>query len=432
MLKKALFWLFLLACGLFSYSNAYLFGMKSFDNTVENILAIEKEYWIFLPIIAFIYDPRERQDVVAELEKIGKELGTERIYHISLSPNNFTAKQVAEWAFDQQYLSFFQTIKKLRLKVIFRTMHEMNGGRYPRSSNPQAFQQARKRVWILSRNAGLDQHNILFDMSVNAWDLPTKDKIPNQSSSLIECNTKNKKSLNCPTFEDYYPGDEYVDIIGFTFYNRGKGNSNRRWWNPDKIVNNPSRKTLERIKKFNKPIFIDEVGTTAVNYEGPYNYEKSIEVYKNNAELKNDRIRELIAFLQKEKQILGASYFNIDLTNGLQQRIIWELDRALINLSNGKFYESFRDIYSKSSHDLASILQIFGLESLQINGKKREVPPHLKTKIKAIESIIANKYQTTAEKADLYKHLTQTKTTDPLFNQAVEILKESYQKETIQ
>lgn len=53
-------------------------------------------------------------------------------------------------------------------------MHEMNGGRYPRSSNPTTFKEAWIHVWNLSREVGLTKSNILFDMSVNARDLPAK------------------------------------------------------------------------------------------------------------------------------------------------------------------------------------------------------------------------------------------------------------------
>jgi len=65
-------------------------------------------------------------------------------------------------------------IKDLNLKVVFRTMHEMNGGRYSWSNDPENFKNARIRIRNISREEGLDQKNILFDFSVNHWDMPTK------------------------------------------------------------------------------------------------------------------------------------------------------------------------------------------------------------------------------------------------------------------
>jgi beta-mannanase len=50
-------------------------------------------------------------------------------------------------------------------------------------------------------------------MSVNGWDIPTFEARPNKSSRLLFCYPAQKYKLKCPTFEDYYPGDDYVDIM---------------------------------------------------------------------------------------------------------------------------------------------------------------------------------------------------------------------------
>jgi hypothetical protein len=60
-------------------------------------------------------------------------------------------------------------------------------------------------VWNLSRSVGLTKEDILFDMSVNGRDIPTKDYPPSQDSPLMFCFPAQKHKLNCPTFEDYYP-----------------------------------------------------------------------------------------------------------------------------------------------------------------------------------------------------------------------------------
>ena len=151
-------------------------------------------------------------------------------------------------------------------------------------------------------------------MSVNAWDMPTTDARPNQKSPLMYCYPSQKSKLNCSTFEDYYPGNDYVDILGFTFYNRGKGNTNRERQAPYEIANNKNRRTLDRLKTFNKPLFLDEVGTTAVRYDEQYNQQKSIEVFQNEMWRKNARLDSLKSFLENESSIIGTIYFNVDLT----------------------------------------------------------------------------------------------------------------------
>ncbi|MEI8091726.1 MAG: hypothetical protein WCG98_05935 [bacterium] len=120
---------------------------------------------------------------------------------------------MADGLFDKQYKEFFSLIKSGDVRVIFRTMHEFNGGRYPWSSKPVAFKQARIHVRNLSREAGLTQQNILFDFSLNAWDLPEKSGNPNQRGVFVSCTQAVKAKLKCPTFEDYYPGDKYVDLM---------------------------------------------------------------------------------------------------------------------------------------------------------------------------------------------------------------------------
>lgn len=421
MFKKTLILiLFLSACIL--PAHAYILGFKSFDNTVDNIVEIEKKYWVSFPITSFIFDPREQHNVPERMKEIKNKLWTKKIYHISISPNNYTAEQVANGAFDLQYLTFFHQIKDLNLKVIFRTMHEMNWGRYPRSSNPETFKKAWIHVRNLSREAGLDKNHILFDMSVNARDLPAKWGKPAQTATFIECDPKSKQKLWCPSFEDYYPWDEYVDLMGVTFYNRGKGNSNRRRGTPDQIINNPRRTTLSRIKKLKKPIFIDEVATTAVNYPEKYDYQRSLNTYQFRADLKNTRILQLRDFLQRETQIVGAIYFNVDLTNGLQHQIIWELDRALINLSNNKFYESFWELYHSSNFQINKVLELFDLQQVAINKKLTYLPNGLATEIKRIQRLVEKKTQSENEKREIYQKLTQISNMSSTYHQALSYL----------
>lgn len=144
--------------------------------------------------------------------------------------------------------------------------------------------------------------------------------------------------LDCYRFEDYYPGDAYVDIMGFTFYNRGKATSGRLRIKPRKIVDAEQRKTLDRLKKIGKPIIVDEVGTTAIRYKSGYNAKLSKELYETDFYKKNAWLSELKTFLQEEPSIVGTLYFNVDYTDGLAFPRIGEADRAIINLHTDKIY----------------------------------------------------------------------------------------------
>ncbi len=301
----------------------------------------------------------------------------------------FSAAEVAEGKFDKQYLEFFETIKKNDLKIVFRTMHEMNGGRYPRSSNPDAFKKAWIHVWNLSREVGLSINNILFDFSVNHRDMPTK-QTPSQTAKLIPCQLSWKEKIWCYTFEDYYPWDKYVDLIGFTFYNRGKGNSDRKRLTPAQIVYEKGREPLKRIKIFKKPIIIDEVGTTAVWYDSWFDYKLSQEIYKENYKLKNTWLRQLQQLLRKESDIVGAVYFNVDYTNWLTKKLIGEADWSVINITNNKVYKTFFTLLKNSDnlHLRSPLVNLFGVGILTIDWKEEFIPIQYISKIKKIETFL--------------------------------------------
>lgn len=324
-----------------SITNWYVFWIKSADNTISNILQIQEKYKLNFDVIWFIFDPWS-DNILWTLENLNDSLGTWKIYHITLSPNSYSAKQVYEWAFDNEYKKFFKTIKENDLKVIFRTMHEMNWWRYPRWSNPEEFKKAWIHVRELSRAEWLNQNNILFDFSVNHQDQPTNE-MPSQNAKLITCN---KYKTDCYKFEDYYPWDDFVDVIWVTFYNRWKATYNRLRNSPSQILNDKNRNTLTRLKSLNKPIIIDEVWTTAVRYDWNYNFLKSKKTYDKEYSKKNERLHQLNEFIKTNPEILWMIYFNTDYTNWLTKRIPWEADRSIINLKNDKIYYWIYELYN--------------------------------------------------------------------------------------
>ena len=98
-----------------------------------------------------------------------------RIYHVTVSPLGLSATEVADGKKDLEYIRFFRMAKASGARFIFRTMHEMNGSWYSWSGNPSEFRRAWAHVFALSREAGLDRKNILFDFSINSEDLPSTD-----------------------------------------------------------------------------------------------------------------------------------------------------------------------------------------------------------------------------------------------------------------
>ena len=386
---KTLLWILLVwffsFCINWNISESYYFWLKSADNNPENIETIENIYNVKLPIVSFIFDPRDENDVLNSIDRIVERLWTDRIYHFTISPDMYSANDVVLWKFDAQYTAFFKKIKEKNLHVIFRTMHEMNWWRYPRSSDPGKFKAAWMHVWTLSRVVWLNEENIAFDFSVNHRDMPTK-WTPSQSAKLIQCNLT---TTGCYHFEDYYPWDEFVDVVWFTFYNRWKANSNRQWLTPTQILYDKNRDTYERIKALNKPIVIDEVATTSVRYEWDYNFKKSRNEYLNHDERKDNWIHQLWDFLVNRPEIIAAVYFNTDYTHGLSFRIIWEADRAIVNIDDNKVYGWFDELEMFSEKKLDNILSsLFHLNEFEIEWENVFISQKCSKEFSAISSII--------------------------------------------
>lgn len=371
------------------WANWFFFWLKSADNTIYNIQQIESKYKLHIPIVAFIFDPRW-PDAINTINNLTQELGTDRIYHITVSPWNMSAKDVANGKFDTWYNTFFKLVKDNNLRVIFRTMHEMNWGRYPRWSDPVNFKKARIHVRKLSREIWLETQNILFDRSVNHRDMPTNE-IPSQTARLIPCQPRNKEIRNCNTFEDYYPWHKYVDIVWFSFYNRGKASYNRHRLSPNQILNQKWRDTLARLKKIWKPLFIDEVATTAVRYTWSFDSKSSRAKYLTDFEAKNQRLLQLRNFINKEKSIIWVIYFNVDYTNWLTQKLIGEADWSAININNNKVYTWIFELYKLTDRPQRpnALMSLFNIKLLNISGHKLFVKSSYVSPIKNIIKIIS-------------------------------------------
>jgi hypothetical protein len=135
---------------------------------------------------------------------------------------------------------------------------------------------------------------------------------------------------------------------------------------PLDIIENPQWKTLSRLKAIGKPIFIDEVGTTSIWYEGSYSVDKSREAFGTPASIhrKNQRLKNLQLFLSNEPSIIGAIYFNIDLTYGLTNRQIGEADRSIFDPATSMIYSGGQELFAKAQDNkaLASpLLDTFGI-----------------------------------------------------------------------
>jgi len=104
-------------------------------------------------------------------------------------------------------------------------------------------------------------------------------------------------------FEKYYPGDNLVDVNGFSSYNFGFCRVAipwQRWENYDTLYT-PYISRLQAMSP-NKPIIITQTGTTA-------EFDRTGVV---NVEAKNNWLRDNYQYFTQEVQVLGIMYYDFD------------------------------------------------------------------------------------------------------------------------
>lgn len=345
---STIIWLFLYI-HTYQTVDSYFFGLKSADNTITNIQDIQNMYGIYPQVVSYIFEWLPTS-AAAVIENLASKIGKDMVYHITISPQ-LTPKDINKWSYDNIYNSFFNLVKKHDLKVIFRTMHEMNGWRYHRSGDPTEFKKARNRIRDLSRKVWLDQNNILFDFSVNHVDMPAIDNNPSQDAELISCTPDKKSTIGCFSFEDYRPWTWSVDIVWFSMYNRGKWWDDRLRLTPDQIVYDKKWDLLDRLSSYNKPIIIDEVWTTSAKYDWYYDRQTTIDSYLHDYSSKNKWLAQLKNLLDKEDRIKWAIYFNVDYTKWHKYELRWESDWAVLDVDMNKVYYAIYPLIWWSSLD---------------------------------------------------------------------------------
>lgn len=274
-------------------------GLRAEHNLPEDILGIEKRYpTTRVSTVSFIYD-EYGTGTDLDFRRSVKLLGSDRVYHVTISPLGHTAAEVGSGVFDESYKRFFRTARELKLRVLFRTMHEMNGGWYSWASHPAEFRTAFRHVADLARKHALTNDRFKMVFSVNSLDLPTTDAVPNQKSPLVHCELDGPVTPEmpfCPTFEDYWPGDEYVDVVGTTLYNWGRAKADRwaGWKTAEEMLGEYG--LLVRLEKFGKPVGLDEVGTTSARFKGKWTWDKARDSYLYNVDDKNAWVADLARF----------------------------------------------------------------------------------------------------------------------------------------
>ncbi len=144
--------------------------------------------------------------------------------------------------FDSYIHQYAIDVKKFDKPVVIRFAHEMNGNWYPwgagvNGNTPADYRAAWIHVYdIFEQN---EVKNVTW-----VWS-------PNEVFTDVD-------APYAQSYDELYPGDQYVDWVAFSAYNWGRVNAVQKWRSFDQIVE-PSYNLIE---KYNKPIMISEINTS--------------------------------------------------------------------------------------------------------------------------------------------------------------------------
>jgi hypothetical protein len=154
---------------------------------------------------------------------------------------------IAKGVYDFYLDNWIADLKELENPIFLRWAHEMNDPyRYawgPQNNDVSDFVAAYQHVYDYFKKAGVT--NVIWVWSPH---------------------------IAYGYFDEYYPGDEYVDWVGVGTLNYGTVAKWSNWWSFDEIFG----RHYNALEKFNKPIMISEFGSLAVGGDRAEWYKEAI------------------------------------------------------------------------------------------------------------------------------------------------------------
>jgi len=251
------------------------------------------------------YEPwKEKNNLNRQLESLWQN---GYISLVKLGSGSATAREIADGRYDGPITQMAQFYKRWTdqgggRKAMLAPLQEMNGdwvAYYPKDAplaqKQQDYKDAYRHIQEVFIRNGVDRSQAWWVFAPNGLSTPD---VPQNG------------------FEYYYPGDAWVDIVGFASYNYGYCPATYKpgeydygkWENYDRIYE-PYIRRMQAMAP-SKPIIITETGTSAVSTReernrGIYNYEKKAEWFVVN-----------YGYLAKNPAVLGVFYFNLDNFDG--------------------------------------------------------------------------------------------------------------------
>lgn len=157
--------------------------------------------------------------------------------------------EILNGSYDEYFSSYAQDIKNLDHPVLFRLNNEMNGdwcqySAYHYGKDADLYTELYRYIFEIFQANQAD--NVIF-----VWN-------PNERSY---------PDFSWNHYMAYYPGDEYVDIVGLTGYNNGNYYSGEKWRSFEQIYD-PLYQDYDN--RFNHPLMITEFGSSSFGGDKAY------------------------------------------------------------------------------------------------------------------------------------------------------------------
>lgn len=258
----------------------YTQGFPGDEHTFQTeVLDLEDWSQKRLSLVGVFMDLETRNpdyDVPTALERIWKN---GKVGVVNLTSQR-TAIAIATGELDQSIKKFAKAyarwLKRGKGRFAFLApLPEMNGEWETYGHTPTEFKAAYGRIQLLFQQAGVPRTQVQWVFAPNGW-------------SRAEHG-----------FEQYYPGDDQVDIVGFSAYNWGYCNQAtwKEWQSPSVVFG----RYLDRMKKMapTKPIFITQTASTSITHFG------------SQPAQKDEWLQDTYRYLATQ-DVRGILYFNFD------------------------------------------------------------------------------------------------------------------------
>jgi hypothetical protein len=248
---------------------------------------------------------------ITEHTEGGINLQLNKIYENGYTPfinimTNYTAEEYSSGKADFHIIEWakrFKNVVSLDERIAYiALMPEMNGFWVRYGNDPENYIKSLKLTQRIFREQGVPEESVKWVFAPNGW------------------------SYDEHKFENYYPGDGFVDIVSFSSYNFGYCPAQAEW--PGWISMQEAVEPY--VERFNtlapdKPIFLAQTGTTAFTGNG----------LDENA--KNQWLKDGYSYLAEDNRIRAIIYFNIeDDKCDLAIYRTWETQYA-------KFYNGYKE-----------------------------------------------------------------------------------------